>query len=70
MGAGVGSSQKTPDPPCHGVGKGLMTSYGPVTSSTINTETIASSPVPLLVKNKQYAISTVRSLARDADLEE
>ena len=46
------------DAPCHGVGKGLMTYQGPVTPS----------PLPLLVKDNEYAMNTTRSIVRDSDL--
>lgn len=48
------------DAPRHGVEKGLMTSQG----------SIIPPPLPLLVKDKEYAVDTARSIVRDADLEE
>ena len=48
------------DAPCHGVGKGLMTSYGHVVPP----------PLPLLVKDKEYVVDTACSIVRDADLNE
>ena len=48
------------DAPHHRVGKGLMTSQGPATSP----------PLLLLVKYKEYVVDTVRSIVRDADLDE
>nr|POF00815.1 hypothetical protein CFP56_62363 [Quercus suber] len=44
----------------HGVGKGLMTSQGPVTPL----------PLPLLVKDKEYAVVTTRSIIQDVNLDE
>ncbi|KAK9983150.1 hypothetical protein SO802_032675 [Lithocarpus litseifolius] len=46
--------------PCHRIGKGLMTSQGPVVPP----------PLHLLVKDKKYAIHTTHSVVRDADLDE
>ena len=48
------------DAPCHGVGKGLMTSYGHVVPP----------PLPLLVKDKEYAVDTTRFIVQDANLDE
>ena len=48
------------DPPCHGVGKDLMTSQGHVVPL----------PLPLLVKDKEYVVDTVRSIVQDVDLDE
>nr|POE55926.1 hypothetical protein CFP56_45141 [Quercus suber] len=48
------------DAPCHGVRKGLMASQGLVTPP----------PLPLLVKDKEYAVDTVRSIVRDVNLDE
>ena len=50
----------TVDDPRHGVAMGLMTSQGPV----------APPPFPLLVKDKEYAMDTARSIVQDADLGE
>ncbi|KAL0010241.1 hypothetical protein SO802_005349 [Lithocarpus litseifolius] len=55
----VGMSQKTPKLLCHGMGKDLMTSQGPVAPSTI----------PLLLRHKQHAIEMVQSIIKDADLD-
>jgi len=46
--------------PRHGIGKGLMTSQGP----------IAPSPLPFSVKDKEYAVDTAHSIVRDTDLDE
>ena len=46
--------------PRHGIGKGLMTSQGPITPF----------PLPLLVKDKEYAVDTAHSIVRDTDLDE
>ena len=66
-GKGVGGSFVRSDvregainPPCHKMGKGLMTSQGPVVPP----------PFPLLVKDKGYAVDTTRSIVRDADLDD
>ena len=48
------------DTPCHGVGKGLMNSQGPAAPPLL----------PLLVKDKEYAVDTARSIIRDANLDE
>lgn len=48
------------DAPCHGKGKGLITSQGPVIPPSL----------PLLVKDKGYAVDIARSIVRDADLDE
>ena len=47
------------DAPYHGIRKGLMTSQG----------AIAFPPLPLLVKDREYAVDTTRSIVRDADLD-
>ena len=60
MGAGVSPSQKTHNPSHHGVGKGLMTSQGPVAPPTVNSE--LATPTP--------AVTTVQSLVRNVDLNE
>ena len=66
-GKGASSSSTRPktrkvvaNTPPHGVEKGLMTSQGPVTTF----------PLPLLVKDKEYAVDTARSIIWDADLDE
>ncbi|KAF3963578.1 hypothetical protein CMV_012051 [Castanea mollissima] len=66
-GKGTGGSNTRPKvregaagPPRHGVGKGLMTFQGPIVPP----------PLPLLVKDKEYAIDTAHSIVRDADLDE
>ena len=46
------------DAPHHGIGKGLMTSQGPVAT-----------PLPLLVKDKKYAVDTTHSIVWDANLD-
>ena len=43
----------------HGIGKGLMTSQGPV----------APPPLPLLVKDKEYVVDIAHSIIRDANLD-
>lgn len=48
------------DAPRHGVGKGLMTFQG----------TIVPPPLPLLVKDKEYAIDIACSIVWDVDLDE
>ena len=48
------------DAPCHGIRKGLMNSQGPVAPPSL----------PLLVKDKEYAVDTARSIIRDANLDE
>ena len=48
------------DTPCHGIRKGLITSQGPITPP----------PLPLLVKDKEYAVDTAGSIIRYADLDE
>ena len=48
-----------PDALRHKVKKGLMTSQGPV----------APPPLPLLVKDRDYAMDTTRSIVQDADLD-
>ncbi|KAF3963579.1 hypothetical protein CMV_012052 [Castanea mollissima] len=66
-GKGAGGSNTRPevregatDPPRHGVGKGLMTFQGPIVPP----------PLPLLVKDKEYAVDTARSIVQDVDLYE
>nr|POE54674.1 hypothetical protein CFP56_25034 [Quercus suber] len=56
----MGTSKKTPELLCHGVGEGLVTSQGPVTLPTIT----------LLVRNKQHAVETIQSIIKDEDLDE
>nr|POF20765.1 hypothetical protein CFP56_76014 [Quercus suber] len=47
------------DAPRHGIGKGLMTSQGPVVPP----------PFPFLVKEKKYVTDTARSIIQDVDLD-
>lgn len=47
------------NPPHYGVGKGLMTSHGPVIPPLL----------PLLVKDKGYAVDTAYSIVWDVDLD-
>lgn len=67
LGKGVGGSsvclevhEGVVDPPHHGVGKGLMTSQGPVIPLLL----------PLLMKDKEYVVDTACSIVRDTDLDE
>ena len=48
------------DPPRHGVGKGLITSQGHVVPL----------PLPLLVKDREYAVDITCFIVRDANLNE
>ena len=48
------------DAPRHRVGKGLITSQGHVVPP----------PLPLLVKDKEYAVDTTRFIVQDANLDE
>ena len=56
----VRTSKKTPELLRHGMGKGLMTSQGPVAPSTIT----------LLVRNKQHTVEMIQSIIKDEDLDE
>nr|POE55035.1 hypothetical protein CFP56_68009 [Quercus suber] len=47
-----------------------MTSQGLVAPSTVNSEIVAPTLIPLLVRNKHYAVTMVHSLVRDVDLDE
>jgi len=58
------SPQGTPNPPRHGMGKGLMMAHGPIINELITLQ------VPLLVKDKQHAVQTSHSIVKDADLDE
>jgi len=48
------------DAPRHGVGKGLITSQGHIVPP----------PLPLLVKDKEYAVYTACFIVQDANLDE
>ena len=50
------SPQGTPNPPCHNVGKGLMTAHSLVINELVTLV------VPLLVKDKQHAVRTAYSI--------
>lgn len=50
---------ESPPPPCHKVGKGLMTAFGPVVTGSIQR----------LVSHKDYAIEMVNSIIKDVDLD-
>ena len=52
--------QNVLEPPCHGVGKGLITSQGPLIHPSI----------PLPVKSKEFVVDTARSLVHDVDIDE
>ena len=56
----VGPSQKTFEPPCHGVGKGLMTSQGPISPVL----------VALVVRDKWYAMETALSIIKDVEFDQ
>ena len=56
----VDSSQKAPSPSCHGVGKGLMTAQGLITSGSIQR----------LVSHKEYAVEMVHSIIKDTNMDE
>lgn len=59
---GRSGSQGTPNPPRHGVGKGLMTTHGPITNKPIP-------PPALLVKDKQHALQTTYSIVKNLNLD-
>ena len=50
--------EKSPSKPSHGVGKGLMTSQGPVTKGPIR-----------LLTHRDYAVEEARSFVKPADIE-
>ena len=52
--------QKSPPPPHHGVGKGLMSTHGPIIPG----------PILRLVSHKEYAFEMVNSIIKDTDLDE
>ena len=60
---GPSDFQGTPNPPRHGVGKGLMTTHGPIINEPV-------APTALLVKDKQHTVQTSYSIIKDLDLDE
>ena len=56
----IGDSPPTTKPPCHGTGKGLMTTKGPVTEQC----------PPFLCEDSRYAFLQLSSIIKDDDYED